>query len=291
MSHVRDEADAVMDAFREAIRIGREAALPVQISHIKLGTVGVWGKAGEASALIDEARRDGLDVTADCYPYDAWASSITVLVPSRRHEDPVAVRRGLDDVGGAGNILITSCRAHPDYEGKTLDAVARQRGTDPVEAYIAIVRDGGAGVVCRSMTEADIRTFMTQPWVMVSSDGGIGGLGGRHPRGAGTFPRVLGRYVREGKWMSLEAAIHKMTELPAARLSLNDRGSLRKGMKADLIVFDAEKVLDRSTMLEPQLEPEGVVHVFVNGQAVVRDGQVTGERPGAVHRHNASFKK
>lgn len=291
MSHVRDEADAVMDAFREAIRIGREAALPVQISHIKLGTVGVWGKAGEASALIDEARRDGLDVTADCYPYDAWASSITVLVPSRRHEDPVAVRRGLDDVGGAGNILITSCRAHPDYEGKTLDAVARQRGTDPVEAYIAIVRDGGAGVVCRSMTEADIRTFMTQPWVMVSSDGGIGGLGGRHPRGAGTFPRVLGRYVREGKWMSLEAAIHKMTELPAARLSLNDRGSLRKGMKADLVVFDAEKVLDRSTMLEPQLEPEGVVHVFVNGQAVVRDGQVTGERPGAVHRHNASFKK
>lgn len=291
MSHVRDEADAVMDAFREAIRIGREAALPVQISHIKLGTVGVWGKAGEASALIDEARRDGLDVTADCYPYDAWASSITVLVPSRRHEDPVAVRRGLDDVGGAGNILITSCRAHPDYEGKTLDAVARQRGTDPVEAYIAIVRDGGAGVVCRSMTEADIRTFMTQPWVMVSSDGGVGGLGGRHPRAAGTFPRVLGRYVREGKWMSLEAAIHKMTELPAARLSLNDRGSLRKGMKADLVVFDAEKVLDRSTMLEPQLEPEGVVHVFVNGQAVVRDGQVTGERPGAVHRHNASFKK
>lgn len=291
MSHVRDEADAVMDAFREAIRIGREAALPVQISHIKLGTVGVWGKAGEASALIDEARRDGLDVTADCYPYDAWASSITVLVPSRRHEDPVAVRRGLDDVGGAGNILITSCRAHPDYEGKTLDAVARQRGTDPVEAYIAIVRDGGAGVVCRSMTEADIRTFMTQPWVMVSSDGGVGGLGGRHPRAAGTFPRVLGRYVREGKWMSLEAAIHKMTELPAARLSLNDRGSLRKGMKADLVVFDAEKVLDRSTMLEPQLEPEGVVHVFVNGQSVVRDGQVTGERPGAVHRHNASFKK
>lgn len=291
MSHVRDEADAVMDAFREAIRIGREAALPVQISHIKLGTVGVWGKAGEASALIDEARRDGLDVTADCYPYDAWASSITVLVPSRRHEDPVAVRRGLDDVGGAGNILITSCRAHPDYEGKSLDAVARQRGTDPVEAYIAIVRDGGAGVVCRSMTEADIRTFMTQPWVMVSSDGGVGGLGGRHPRAAGTFPRVLGRYVREGKWMSLEAAIHKMTELPAARLSLNDRGSLRKGMKADLVVFDAEKVLDRSTMLEPQLEPEGVVHVFVNGQAVVRDGQVTGERPGAVHRHNASFKK
>jgi N-acyl-D-amino-acid deacylase len=282
MSHVRDEADAVMEAFREALRIGREAALPVQISHIKLGTVGVWGKAEEAATLIEEARRDGLDVTADCYPYDAWASTITVLVPSRRHEDPVAVRRGLYDVGGAANVLITSCRAHPDYEGKTLDAVGVIRGTDPVEAYIAIVRDGGAGVVCRSMTEADIRTFMAQPWVMVSSDGGIGG---RHPRGAGTFPRVLGRYVREGKWMSLETAIQKMTELPAARLSLVDRGSLRKGMKADVVIFDAEKIIDRSTMLEPLLEPEGVVHVFVNGRAVVRDGRVTGDRPGTVHRH------
>ncbi|MGA1369120.1 MAG: N-acyl-D-amino-acid deacylase family protein [Blastocatellia bacterium] len=282
MSHVRDEADAVMDAFREALRIGREAALPVQISHIKLGTVGVWGKAGEAAALIEEARRDGLDVTADCYPYDAWASTITVLVPSRRHEDPVAVRRGLDDVGGPGNVLITNCRAHPDYEGKTLEAVGTLRGTDAVEAYIAIVRDGGAGVVCRSMTEADIRTFMTQPWVMVSSDGGIGM---RHPRGAGTFPRVLSRFVREGRWMSLETAIHKMTELPAARLSLHDRGSLRKGMKADVVVFDPEKILDRSTMLEPTQDPVGIVHVFVNGRGVVRDGQVTGERPGVVHRH------
>ena len=282
MSHVRDEADAVMDAFREALRIGREAALPVQISHIKLGTVGVWGKAGEAATLIEEARRDGLDVTADCYPYDAWASTITVLVPSRRHEDPVAVRRGLDDVGGPGNVLITNCRAHPDYEGKTLEAVGTLRGTDAVEAYIAIVRDGGAGVVCRSMTEADIRTFMTQPWVMVSSDGGIGM---RHPRGAGTFPRVLSRFVREGKWMSLETAIHKMTELPAARLSLHDRGSLRKGMKADVVVFDPEKILDRSTMLEPTQDPVGIVHVFVNGRGVVRDGRVTGERPGVVHRH------
>ena len=285
MSHVRDEADAVMDAFREAVRIGREAALPVQISHIKLGTVGVWGKAAEAAALIEEARRDGLDVTADCYPYDAWASTITVLVPSRRHDDPVAVRRGLDDVGGPGNVLITNCRAHPDYEGKTLEAVGTLRGTDAVEAYIAIVRDGGAGVVCRSMTEADIRTFMTQPWVMVSSDGGIGM---RHPRGAGTFPRVLSRFVREGKWMSLETAIHKMTELPAARLSLQDRGSLRKGMKADVVIFDAEKVLDRSTMLEPTLDPVGILHVFINGRAVVRDGQVTGERPGTVHRHTTS---
>lgn len=285
MSHVRDEADAVLDAFREAVRIGREAALPVQISHIKLGTVGVWGKAGEAVALIEEARRDGLDVTADCYPYDAWASTITVLVPSRRHEDPVAVRRGLDDVGGPGNVLITNCRAHPDYEGKTLEAVGALRRTDAVEAYIAIVRDGGAGVVCRSMTEADIRTFMTQPWVMVSSDGGIGM---RHPRGAGTFPRVLGRYVREGKWMSLEMAVHKMSELPAARLSLHDRGSLRKGMKADVVIFDAEKVLDQSTMLEPTLDPVGILHVFVNGRAVVRDGQVTGERPGTVHRHTTS---
>src|SRR5262249_41459833 len=118
MSHVRDEADEVMGAFKEAIRIAREARIPVDISHIKLGTGGVWDKAKEAVAQIERARRAGLDITADCYPYDAWASTITVLVPSRRHDDPAAVKKGLDDVGGGVNVTITSCAKHPDYEGK-----------------------------------------------------------------------------------------------------------------------------------------------------------------------------
>jgi N-acyl-D-amino-acid deacylase len=279
MSHVRDEADLAMDAFREAIRIGREAGLPVQISHIKLGTVGVWGKAATAARIIDEARRSGLDITADCYPYNAWSSTITVLVPSRRHEDPVAVARGLADVGGARNILITSCRAHADYEGQTLEQVATRLGITPVDAYIRIVREGGAGVVCQSMIDDDIRTFYRQPWVMVSSDGGIGM---RHPRGTGTFPRVLGRYVREQQWLSLEEAIHKMTELPARRLSIADRGVIRPAMKADIVIFDPAKIVDRSTMTEPFIEPVGVTWVLINGRVVVGDGQVTGIRSGQV---------
>jgi len=282
MSHVRDEADLVMGAFREAIRIGREAKLPVQISHIKLGTVGVWGKAGEAVSLIEAARQSGVDVTADCYPYDAWASTITVLVPSRRHDDPSMVKKGLEDVGGGGNVLITGCSSHPEYEGKTIDEIARSSATSPVDVYIRIVSDGGASVVCRSMKESDIRTFYRQPWVMVASDGGIGM---RHPRGTGTYPRVIGRYVREMNWLRLEEAIQKMTSLPAARIGLKDRGTIKVGMKADLVVFDPDVVIDRSTMTEPFLEPVGMEYVFVNGVAVIEGGKITGLRPGAALRH------
>ncbi|HEY7543722.1 MAG TPA: D-aminoacylase, partial [Blastocatellia bacterium] len=259
MSHIRDEADLVMSAIEEAIRIGREARIPVQISHIKMGTVGVWGKASVAAAMIARARREGLDITADCYPYDAWASTITVLIPSRRHDDPIAVRRGLDDVGGAANVLITNCSAHRDYEGKTLEETARLERRSAVDIYIQIVRDGGASVVCRSMKQSDIRAFYRQPWVMVSSDGGIGS---RHPRGAGTFPRVLGRFVREWRWLALQEAIRKMTSMPAERLGLKDRGMIRKGMKADLVLFNPRAIIDRSTFKEPQLLSEGVYRVF-----------------------------
>jgi N-acyl-D-amino-acid deacylase len=281
MSHIRDEADEVMSAFAEAIRIGREARLPVQISHIKLGTVGVWDKAGQAVALIEAARRAGVDITADCYPYDAWASTITVLVPSRRHDDPAAVAKGLADVGGAGNVLITNCRTHPDYEGKTLEEVARAKSLTPVEVYIQIVKDGGAGVVCRSMKESDIETFYRQPWVMVASDGGIGV---RHPRGAGTFPRVLGRYVRERRWLTLEEAIRKMSALPAARLKLRDRGVIKVGMKADVVIFDPGKVIDTATLTHPASEPAGISYVIVNGVLVLEDSKVTGARPGLALR-------
>lgn len=288
MSHIRDESDLAFDAFREAIRIGREAKLPVQISHIKLGTVGVWNKASEAVKLIEAARRTGLDITADCYPYDAWGSTITVLVPSRKHDDPALVKKGLDDVGGGGNVLITSCAAHRDYEGKTLDEIAKANGRTAVEAYIQIVKDGGAGVVCKSMIEADIKTFYQQAWVMVASDGGIGG---RHPRGAGTFPRVLGRYVREWNWLGLEEAIRKMSSLPARRLGLRDRGLLKPGFKADVVVFNPDKVIDRSTMTQPGLEPEGVLYVFVNGKLALNEGKPAEELPGAILRYGAETKR
>ena len=283
ISHIRDEADKTFEALNEAIQIGREARLPVQISHIKLGSVAVWGRAGEAVALINRARSRGQDVTADCYPYDAWSSTIRVLIPSGRHDDPADVARGLADVGGPANITIVSCSAHPDYEFKNMEEISRREGITPVELYMKIVRDGGAGVVCHSMKDSDISTFYRQPWVMVSSDGGIGS---RHPRGAGSYPRVLGRYVRELRWLTLPEAIRKMTSLPAQRFKLKDRGLVRAGFKADLVVFDPKTVIDRATFQEPQLTAEGVQRVFVNGVEVWSDGKVTGERSGRALRRS-----
>jgi N-acyl-D-amino-acid deacylase len=285
ISHIRDEADKTFEALAEAIRIGRDGHLPAQISHIKLGSVAVWGRAAEAVALIDKARQRGQDVTADCYPYDAWNSTIRVLIPSGRHDDANDVARGLADVGGAGNITIVGCRAHPDYEFKTLEEIARQQNISPVELYMRIVRDGGASIVCHSMKDGDISTFYRQPWVMVSSDGGIGS---RHPRGAGTFPRVLGRFVRELHWLTLPEAVRKMTSLPAWRLGLKDRGLIRPGYKADIVLFDPARVIDRSTFQQPQLTAEGINRVFVNGVEVWRGGAVTGNRSGRALRHPSS---
>lgn len=281
ISHIRDEADETFAAIAEAIRIGREARIPVQISHLKLGSVAVWGRAPEVISLINRARTRGQDVTADCYPYDAWSSTIRVLIPSGRHDDPVAVARGLADVGGPANVTIVSCRAHPEYEFQNMEEISKREGISAVDLYMKIVRDGGAGVVCHSMKDADIETFYRQPWVMVSSDGGIGS---RHPRGAGSYPRVLGRFVRELNWLTLPEAIRKMTSLPARRFKLRDRGLIRPGYKADLVLFDPEKIIDRATFQEPQLLAEGVKRVFVNGTEVWVDGKVTGNRPGQALR-------
>ena len=281
ISHIRDEADQTFEALAEAVRIGKEARIPVQISHIKLGTVGVWGRSGDVVNLINKARAGGQDITADCYPYDAWSSTIRVLIPSGRHDDPADVARGLADVGGPANITIVSSRAHPDYEFKTMAEISKREGITPVELYMKIVRDGGAGIVCHSMKPDDIKTFYQQPWVMVSSDGGIGS---RHPRGAGSYPRVLGQYVREQRWLTLPEAIRKMTSFPARRFKLNDRGLIRRGYKADLVVFDPDKIIDRATFTEPHLTAEGVKRVFVNGVEVWADGRATGDRPGKALR-------
>ncbi len=279
MTHMRDEEEGMLDALREAIRIGREAKLPVQISHIKMGNRNVWGKSAGAIALIEETRKSGFDITADAYPYTAWASTITVLVPSRKHEDRAEVEKGLSNVGGADKVLVTSCSAHRDYEGKTLEQIAASQNATPVDVYIQIVKDGGAGVVCNSMNEADVKAFYMQPWVMVSSDGGIGS---RHPRGTGTFTRVFGRMARENKWFSLEEAVRKMSAMPAARLGLKDRGLIKKGMKADLVLLDAATVIDRATFAEPQLFSDGIKTVFVNGVRVWDGGKVTSNFPGQI---------
>src|SRR5436190_13920724 len=277
MSHIRDEADKAFEAFTEAIAIGEQARIPVQISHIKLGTVGVWKKSADVVKMIEAARKRGVDVTADCYPYDAWHSTITVLVPNKKYDDPASVQKALDDVGGAGNVMIDRDTAHPEYEFKTLEAIAKAQGITPVALFIQIVKDGGASVVGKTMVEEDIRRFYAQPWVMVASDGGIGL---RHPRSAGTFTRVLGKFVREQNWMSLQEAIRKMTSAPAARLTLADRGTLAVGKAADLVLFDPAAIADRATFKDPFVLPVGVKGVWVNGARVWDSGTPTGARPG-----------
>ncbi len=281
MTHMRDEEEGMLDAVRESIRISREAKLPLQISHIKMGNKNVWGKSADAIALIEAEQKAGADITADAYPYTAWGSTITVLVSSRRHEDRSEVEKGLSNVGGADKVLVTTCSAHRDYEGKNLEEIAKMKGVSPVDVYIQIVKDGGASVVCNSMNETDVKAFYQRPWVMVASDGGIGG---RHPRGTGTFPRVLGRFVRENNWFSLEEAVRKMTSMPAKRLGLKDRGIIKKGAKADLVLFDKDKVIDRNTFTQPQILSEGIETVWVNGKTVWNAGKVTGNIAGEILR-------
>ena len=277
VSHIRDESDLAFDSFREVIRIATEAKIPCHISHIKLGTVAVWNKAREAVKLIGDARAKGLDITADFYPYDAWSSTITVMVPNKKYTDPASVKQALADVGGPQNVTIINCAAHPDYEFKNLQQLADAQKISAVDVFIRIVKDGGASVVGHAMTDADMKEFFIQPWVMVASDGGIGM---RHPRASGTFPRVLGRYVRSEHWVDLPEAVRKMTSLPASRLGLKDRGIIRPGMKADLVLFDPLKVIDQSTFPEPGKLSTGITQVFVNGQVVWDGTRVTAARPG-----------
>jgi N-acyl-D-amino-acid deacylase len=287
MTHIRDEADRSFPALEESIAIGQRAHIPVEHSHIKLGTVGVWGKAADYIRMIEDARRGGLDYLADCYPYDAWYSTIKVLVPDKQYESPESVKEALDDVGGAGDVTIGRFPPNKRYERQTIEQLAKSEQIDPVAMFIRIIREGNAAnddaaVIVKTMTQADIELFYKQPWVMVASDGGIGVA---HPRGAGTFPRVLGQFVREKHWFTLPEAIRKMTSLPAQRLGLRDRGTLREGTFADLVLFDPQTVIDRSTFEKPQELPVGIQAVFVNGEMVWSDGRTTGSRPGRVLTH------
>jgi N-acyl-D-amino-acid deacylase len=284
MTHVRDEGNKSFEALKEEIAIGERARIPIEHSHIKVSTVAVWGKAPEYIRIIESARKRGVDFLADCYPYDAWASNIKVIMPDKQYENPQSVEKALTDTGGPDTVTITEFKPHPEYESHTIAELAAQRGISPVQMYIQIIREGDAanteaGVIGKSMIESDIKAFYQQPWVMVASDGGIGS---HHPRGAGTFPRVLGLYVREKHWLTLPEAIRKMTSLPAQRLSWKDRGVIREGAFADLVLFDPATVIDRSTFAKPFELPSGIEKVFVNGELVWDAGKPTGARPGRV---------
>ena len=284
MTHIRDEGNRSFEALHEEIAIGERAHIPIEHSHIKVSTVAVWGKAPEYIRIIESARKRGVDFLADCYPYDAWHSNIKVIMPDKQYENPQSVEKALADTGGPDTVTITDFKPHPEYAGHTIAELAAQRGISPVQMYIQIIREGDAanteaGVIGKSMIESDIKAFYQQPWVMVASDGGIGA---HHPRGAGTFPRVLGLYVREKHWLTVPEAIRKMTSLPAQRLGWKDRGVIREGAFADLVLFDPETVIDRSTFAKPFELPAGIEKVFVNGELVWDTGKPTGARPGRV---------
>ena len=279
MTHVRDEADRSFEALEEEIAIGQRARIPVQHSHIKLGTVSVWGKAAEYVRVIEDARRNGLDFLADCYPYDAWYSTIKVLVPDKQYESPSSVKEALAAVGGAGNVTIANFAPDKRYEQQTIEQLAQKpahRSHRHVHSDHPRGQRGERRRVDHRQVDDGCRTSSCSTnsrWVMVASDGGIDS---QHPRGAGTFPRVLGRFVRERHWLTVPEAVRKMTSLPAQRLGLRDRGTLRKGTFADLVLFDPETVIDRATFAQPFELPTGIKAVFVNGEKVWSEDRPTG---------------
>ncbi|MYH10883.1 MAG: D-aminoacylase [Gemmatimonadales bacterium] len=281
MTHMRDEEEGLMEAVDEAIRIGREAGLPVQISHIKAGNASVWGRAPDVLERIRQANHEGLDVTADQYPYAAWQSGLAIVVRSRMFSNPDSVAKGIAAAGGANRLQIVAFWDEPELNGLRLDEIARRQGMTDVEAYIWIMENGGSGLIGHTMNEDDVDTFMASPWVMTSSDGGVRSA---HPRGAGTFPRVLGHYVRERGILTLERAVQRGTSMPARRLGLNDRGVLRAGARADLVIFDPVRVVDRSTFDNGTRQAEGVESVWLGGMETWSAGEPTGARPGRAIR-------
>jgi len=316
-SHIRGEGTHWKRAVDEAIEVGEKGGLPVHILHFKMEGNANWGKMAEQIQEIQAARDRGVDITADQYPYIAAMTGLEQCLPPKylegTSEESVArlkdakahaeirqaIQTGLPgwennevkSVGGWHGVLVASVQKPENkrYEGKRLDEVARMMGKDPVDAVCALLisEGGSAEAIYFSMSEMDVALAMKQPWVGIGSDGiavtpGMAFMGKPHPRFYGTFPRVLGVYVREKKVLTLPDAIRKMTSLPAQIASLTGRGLLRAGMAADVTIFDTETVSDRATFENPLQYPVGIPYVIVNGVVVIDRGQHTGAKPGRV---------
>jgi N-acyl-D-amino-acid deacylase len=272
-THIRDEADNLPASIAEAIEIGERAGVAVQIAHHKAVGKRNWGRVSESIRLIEEARDRGVDVTADQYPYTASSTILAAILNEEGLGDP-------------SDVLIASTKYDHSLEGKTLAEVIEQSGKTAEDAVYDLMEreEGAVTVVAFGMSEDDIKTVMKHPTTFIGSDGIEIETGKPHPRVYGTFPRVLGKYVREEKVLPLEEAISKMTSLPARKLGLKERGLIAEGMLADITIFDAERIRDRATYRDPHNFPEGIHHVIVNGEFAVRDGKQTDARPGRVMR-------
>jgi dihydroorotase/N-acyl-D-amino-acid deacylase len=315
-SHLREEGLGLIPAVKEAIQIGREARIPVELTHHKAIGKPSWGKTKETLALLDAARAEGLDVMADVYPYTASHTGLSVLIPSwalaggpvefkQRVADPALrakLKAGIIDAiltdRGGGDLRCVQFSAvtwQRDLEGRTLADWCAQRGLAPTpengaDLVIEGQLNGGAGCIYHAIAEEDVERILRHPQAMVASDGRLSRPGEEspHPRCYGTFPRVLARYVRETHLLALETALAKMTSMPARRLGLADRGRIAEGLQADLVVFDPATVRDLATYENPHQYPAGIPFVVVNGAVTVDGGRFTAARGGRVLRHVAA---
>jgi N-acyl-D-amino-acid deacylase len=305
-SHIRDESDytiGVVAAVDEVIEVSRQAGLPGIVTHIKALGPRVWGYSAALVHRIDRAREQGLEIYADQYPYEASSTGLSAaLVPrwaqaggqdsldqrlasaDTRARIRAEMVDNLDRRGGAARIMFGRYAADPSIEGRTLADIAAQRGADPVDVALDLVRGGGPGIISFNMHESDIRRLMAQPWTMTASDGALPrmGEGFPHPRAYGTFPRRIRRYVIEEGVTDLATAIRSMTSLPATAFRMHERGVVRAGAIADLVLFDLDRLRDVSTFADPHHLSEGVVHVLIGGRFAMRDGRPTDTLHGRV---------
>jgi N-acyl-D-amino-acid deacylase len=312
-SHMRDEGIREIEAITEAVNVGKEAAMRVEISHLKIDRRRVWGASDQSLALIEKFRREGVDVTADQYPYDRASTNLGIRLPSwalaegkikERLADPetrrkiaAEMKQNLVQMGEPDYAFATVARfaPKPAYEGKTIPEITAIAGhpaglDSQIETIFDIMNAGGAGMIYHLMGEVDIERIMRYPYTAIASDGGVVefGAGNPHPRSYGTNARVLGEYVRLRGVLTLEDAIRRMTSLPARTFGLRDRGLLREGMAADLVVFDPARVEDKATFAHPHQYSAGFDYVLVNGKVMVDEGKLTKERPGAPLRHTSA---
>ena len=311
-THMRNEGGGVADSIRESIEIGERAGLPVEISHFKISTKRLWGQSDMTLGLVRDARRRGLSVTVDQYAYTASSTSLDSRLPDwveeggreegkKRIADPAQHARILREMKESlrqsgfkdfSYARVASYRPRPEYNGKSIAEITKlaRNKTDiesQVEQILEMYAAGGAAMVYHSMSEDDVRRILREPFTMVASDSGVRrfGEGVPHPRGYGNNARVLAEYVRGLGLISLEDAVRKMTSLPAQTFGFRDRGLVREGMAADLVIFDDAQVADPSTFESPHQYAAGFSYVFVNGVAVVAEGRPTGARPGLALRH------
>jgi N-acyl-D-amino-acid deacylase len=290
ISHMRSEDVRFDDALGELLEIGRVTGMPVQVTHMKLAMVDRWGQAGTVLQRLDAARRQGIKVSADVYPYAWWQSSLDVLLPSRDFTNRKEAEFALGHLAPPEGMILSEFTPDPALVGQSIAQIATQRGTDPAETYLALNREASApghsaSVMANSMTDADIAAFIGWEHSSICSDGM---LVDRHPRGAGSFPKVFAWLVRgEGK-LTLEQAVHKMTGLAARQMGFADRGHIAVGQAADLVLFDPALIADKATFADPSAAPVGIERVWVNGVEVLRNGEPSGAMPGKVLRRQSS---